>query len=165
MPFQFHALGYGSFAELFGMQEKALRERRAVRQRVTHRPGFPCRVSLIDAEVGEETMLVHYTHQPAASPFHAGHAIYVRRDAVQAEPMVGQVPAMLRTRLLSVRAFGKDDMMLQANVTEGSMLEAALEEMFAMDAVRYLHVHNAREGCYLTRVARVGRLECRRASL
>ena len=68
-------------------------------------PGFPCRVSLCDAEPGETVLLVHYEHQPAASPFRASHAVYVRRGAVQAHPAPGEVPEMLRRRLLSVRAF------------------------------------------------------------
>ena len=61
----------------------------AVRQTATTKPGFPCRVSLEDAEVGEQLILVNYEHQPSASPYRAAHAIFVRKGVEQAKPGVG----------------------------------------------------------------------------
>ena len=38
------------------------------------KPGFPCRVSLVDAEIGESVLLVNYEHLPAASPYRMRYA-------------------------------------------------------------------------------------------
>jgi len=45
-------------------------------------------------------------------------------------------------------------MMVDADVTEGEVLEALLERLFANPKVSYVHVHNARRGCYAARVER-----------
>ena len=68
-------------------------------------PGYPCRVSLQDAKVGESVLLMNYEHQPAATPFRSSHAIYVREWASRAKPLENEIPGFLRKRVLSVRAF------------------------------------------------------------
>lgn len=75
---------------------------------------------------------------------------------IQALPAEGfEVPEMLRTRLLAVRAFDGDGIMLHAAVIAGSSLEEAVWRQLADPAAAYVHVHNAREGCSLARVGRV----------
>jgi hypothetical protein len=131
-----------------------LRARGVVRRTADHSPGFPCRVSLRDAEPGETVLLLNYEHQPADTPYRASHAIYVREGAVEARPGVGEVPDVLRRRLLSVRAFDADGMMVDADVAEGGALEPVIARLFGDPAVAYLHVHNAKPGCYAARVER-----------
>ena len=106
MSFQIHALGPAQFAPLFFQSNDALAkaEAKAVKKIVDANPGYPCRVSLVDAEVGETVLLVNYQHQPAKSPFQAAHAIYVREHAEQAFPLPGTVPELFLKRLISVRA-------------------------------------------------------------
>lgn len=155
MPFQIRALPAEPFAPLFAMSDDELRERGAVRQTVDRTPGFPCRVSLADAEPGEVVVLVHYEHQPARTPYRAGHAIYVREGAAEARPAPGEVPEVLRRRLLSVRAFDAAGMMVGADVVDGRALELVVERLFADARVSYLHLHNAKPGCYAARVDRL----------
>src|SRR5258707_1265957 len=69
---------------------------------------FPCRISMAHAEVGEEILLVNYEHQPAHTPYRATHAIYVRKAATEAFEAIDQVPEVLATRLLAVRAFNAE---------------------------------------------------------
>ena len=154
MSFRVVALPAEPFAPLFALSDAELRLRGAVRRVADRTPGFPCRVSLRDAEPGETVILVHHEHQPADTPYRAGHAIYVREGAVQAHPAVGEVPEMLRRRLLSVRAFDAAGMMTDADVVDGRALEPALHRMLADGAVAYLHLHNARPGCCAARVDR-----------
>ena len=45
--------------------------------------------------------------------------------------------------------------MMAAEVVDGAGLAAAIRARFANDSVRYLHIHNARPGCYNWRVERV----------
>ena len=151
MPFRIQALDPAPFRSLFLLSEPELAARSARRVVATHQPGFPCRVSLADAAPGEELLLVHFEHQSAATPFRASHAIYVRRDAVEAKPGVNEVPAFLRLRTLSVRAFSAEGMMLAAEVVPGADLEQAVPRLLATPEAAYLHLHNAAMGCYLAR--------------
>jgi hypothetical protein len=61
---------------------------------------------------------------------------------------------MLRSRLLSLRAFDEQGMLLTAGVADGKVLEAAIEEMFGNTRVAYIHIHFAKAGCYAARVDR-----------
>lgn len=154
MPFQIHALDYEPFAPLFGMTDAELRERNARRETVAVSPGSPCRVSLADAEVGKTVILVHHEHQPAASPYRAGHAIYVREGIARAEPAPNEVPKVLQTRLISLRAFNDDHMMIDADVLQGDGLADRLHEAFEDQNVAYVHLHNAKPGCFAANVTR-----------
>lgn len=136
------------------MNDEQLRQHGAVRRTVDASPGYPCRVSLMDAAMGESVILVHFEHQPANTPYRASHAIYVREGAKQAQPKAGEIPEVLRRRLLSVRAFDDAGMMLNADVVDGRELEQTIHLMFRDARVSYLHLHNAKPGCYAARVDR-----------
>lgn len=155
MAFQISALGADQFSHLFGQTEDELAQSGVQRMLADDCPGYPCRVSLEDAEVGEPVLLMNYEHQPAASPFRSSHAIFVREWAIQARPGDNEVPEFLRKRLLSVRAFDGRGMMLDADVVDGHDLEPLIERMFANHSADYLHIHNARLGCYAALVLRV----------
>jgi hypothetical protein len=116
----------------------------------------PCRVSLRDAEVGESSILLHYAHHTTAtSPYRAGGPIFVREGVTRTASFVNEVPAQQRTRLLSVRAYDADGIMVDAEVAPGETLEALIARFFARDDVAFLHAHNARRGCYSCRIDRV----------
>jgi hypothetical protein len=154
MSFRVVALSESSFAPLFDMSDEELAARGAVRRIADRAPGFPCRVSLRDAEPGETVVLANFEHLPVASPFRSRYAIYVRRGAVEARPAPGEVPAMLRSRLLSVRAFDDAGMLVDAEVVDGRHIVAAIERLFRDSEASYLHVHFARPGCYAARIER-----------
>jgi hypothetical protein len=155
MSFQITALAPAPFEDLFRLTDDELSERHAVRVTATSKPGFPCRVSLTDAEVGEELLLVNYEHQPAASPFRSTYAIYVRQGVERAEPRVGEVPEQLHSRTLSLRAFDAQNMLVGADLAEGEDVAPALERMLGEDATSYVHIHFAKPGCYAARADRV----------
>jgi hypothetical protein len=116
----------------------------------------PCRVSLRDAEPGEVSILMNYPHHiTPTSPYRATGPIYVREGVREAASVINHVPAQQRIRLLSVRAYDADGIMVDAEVMEGTELEAAIRTMFARDDVAFLHAHNARRGCYSCRIDRV----------
>jgi hypothetical protein len=154
MSFQIHALAAEHFQPLFKMSEQELTGVQAARMVVDTKPGCPCRVSLADAEVGETVILVNYEHQPAESPYRSAHAIFVREHAGQAFPKRGEVPEVLTTRLISVRPFDDRHYMVNADVVEGTDLHQVIPAMFRDPAVAYLHLHNARPGCFAARVTR-----------
>jgi len=154
MGFRISALDVDNFSHLFGLDDEALKQQGVQRRVVDSKPGYPCRVSLQDAEVGETVLLMNYEHQPAPTPYRSSHAIFVREWAEQAVLESNEVPNMLRSRLLSVRAFDNSGMMIDADVIEGEQLESMIERMLASDATAYLHIHNARLGCYAVLVKR-----------
>lgn len=154
MAFQVSALPEREFADLFAMDEGELRQRGATRYVADRKPGFPCRVSLEDASPGETVILTPFVHQPADSPYKASGPVFVRSGAVAAAPAIDEVPELLRSRMLSVRAYDARSSMRDADVVDGRELEAVVERFFADPRVSYLHVHFARPGCYACRIDR-----------
>jgi hypothetical protein len=154
MPFQISGLPRAEFAPLFALTDGELAERQIVRRIVDEFPGFPCRVSLADAEPGERVLLLNYEHLPVASPYRAAHAIYVRENAKDARLARNEVPDVLRRRLLSLRAYDSVGMMRSADVVEGKQIEAVIERMLGDAKVAYIHAHNAKPGCFAARIDR-----------
>ncbi len=152
--FQFQALPFERFAPLFAQSDRELEAIGARRMTADATPGFPCRVSLSDAEVGETVLLIPFRHHDVSSPYCASGPIFVRSDAVTARPAPGEIPAMLRHRLLSIRGYDARAMMIAAEVVKGTEVEEAIRRLFADEKVSYLHVHNAGAGCYNCRVVR-----------
>ncbi len=152
--FQFVALPSEPFAALFGRSDEELRAMGARRMVVNEKPGFPCRVSLADAEIGETVLLVPFTHHDVSSPYRASGPVFVRKGARAANPGVGEIPVMFRHRLLSIRAYNDVAMMVGAEVAMGDELEHVIGQFLEREAVSYLHIHNARPGCYNCSVLR-----------
>ena len=152
--FRIHALPLSTFEPLFALNDEQLAARDIRRVVADGRPAFPCRVSLRDAVEGERLLLLPHEHHAVATPYRASGPIYVREDAEQAMPAVDEVPELLRRRVLSVRAYGTDGMMHAADVVDGIEVESAIARAFAMPDVDYLHLHNAKPGCYVCRVTR-----------
>ncbi len=153
MSFRITGLPAEKFQPLFAMSDAELKRQGALRLKADG-PGYPCRVSLTDAAPGDDLILLHYEHQDADTPFRASHAIYVRPGEQRYES-VAEVPLQLRKRLLSIRAYDQNGMMLEADVADGTAVEPVIARMFGNDKVVYLHLHYARQGCYAARVDRV----------
>ncbi len=117
-------------------------------------PGYPCRLRLRDAAPGERLLLVNYEHQPADNPYRSRHAVFVTIGAEPHYPETNKVPAMLSARLLSVRAFDGDDMMVAGEVVEGKLAGTLFANWLARDDIKYLQVHTATRGCFLAQVVR-----------
>ena len=154
MSFRVSGLDREQFAPLFGLSDAQLSERAIVRRVADRQPGFPCRVSLQDAEPGERLLLLNYEHLAVASPYRARHAIYVRENAKTAKPAMNEIPDVLRNRLLSLRAYDRAGMMVEADVVHGSDVEPVIERILAEENVEFIHVHNAKPGCFAARIDR-----------
>src|SRR6516165_7445823 len=142
--FRISALPVERFAALFNLTDEELARQSACRRIADTKPGYPCRVSLAEAEIGERVLLLPYTHHAVDSPYRASGPIYVRENARQAVPQVGEVPDVVRHRQLAVRAYDADHFMVESEVIEGQELEAQIERFFGERRVAYLHIHNAR---------------------
>jgi hypothetical protein len=153
MSFRITGLPSIEFADLFSLSTEALRARRAVRQVADARLSYPCRVSLTDAELGQEVVLVHYEHQRANTPYRSSHAIYVRQGE-ETYDAVDAVPDQLRRRMLSLRAFDESGMIVGADLVDGRAVEGSIATLLADPRAAYLHAHFAKFGCYAARIAR-----------
>lgn len=154
MTFRIKGLSADPFRHLFGLPNEELARHGVQRVVADKSPGFPDRIELRDADPGESLLLLNFTHQPADNPYRASHAIFVREGAQSAYDGIDEVPAVFRSRLISLRAFDAADMMVNAEVIEGKSLEEGIARLFAVQEVAYLHAHYATRGCYAARIER-----------
>jgi Protein of unknown function (DUF1203) len=152
--FQISALPRRDFEEWIALDDEQLAKRGGRRYVADRKPGFPCRVSLADAEPGEPVILLPYCHQAAASPYRSFGPIFVREAAITTMLPPDTVPELLRSRLLSLRAYDVDHLMTDADVVDGTDLESSIARMFERSKVAYAHIHFARPGCFACRVDR-----------
>lgn len=153
--FQLVALDKNQFEHLFDLDEAELAENGILKMIVDEFPGFPCRVSLADAEIGEEVILLNYEHHNVKSPYKSSGPIFVRKIAQTIKPKVNEIPLMFNHRLLSLRGYDEKSMMIFAEVVKGEILKERLFEILNNQKIEYLHIHNARPGCYNCNVKRV----------
>lgn len=151
MSFRITGLPANQFADIFSLSDDELIARRAVRQKPEG--SVPCRISLTDSQPGEEVVLINHQFQPAETPYHGTFAIYIR-EGEQTYDEIDQVPDQLRRRMLSIKAYDSQGMIITATLTKGDDLEAMIPEFMEDERVAYLHVHFATYGCYAARVDR-----------
>lgn len=152
MNFQISPLSDSEFSHLYGAREDQLSDVGAMRVTADSQPGYPCRVSLRDAEIGETLILLNYSHQNERTPYRGSHAIFVIEGAKQAMVPQNTIPQVLRSRMLSVRGFDAHHHMVAAEICPGSELEPTIHNMASVQGVEYLHLHNAAPGCFAARV-------------
>lgn len=154
MTFRIRGLSPEPFQSLFGLSDAELARQGALRRMVDRKPGYPDRIELRDAEIGESVLLVNYTHLPIETPYRSSYAIYVREGARSRYDRVNEVPEQFRSRVLSLRAFGKDDMLNDADIVEGGAAESLIERLLSNPETAYIHAHYAKYGCFAARIDR-----------
>ncbi|OOQ84161.1 hypothetical protein PEBR_31596 [Penicillium brasilianum] len=127
---------------------------------VTHHNAFPCRNCLQDGLPGEEMLLLHYNpfspspSSGCASPYTVPSPIFIHRNPCPKYQCDGSVPEQQRKRLLAVRAYDADQMMVGFAVVKGEELGQKAEELFEDEGVRFLFVYYAGPGCFAVRIDR-----------
>ena len=156
MSFVIRGLSPEPFRPLSALDDAALVARNIRRVVADADHGFPCRVSLQDARQGETLLLLPHQHHDVAGPYRASGPIFVSEAAlrVPAAAFRDALPPSFPRRLLSLRAYDADGMMRDAEVVEGVEAMPHLHRLLALPGVAYLHVHNARRGCYAAEVRR-----------
>lgn len=153
MKLRYRGLAPTQFRELYDLPDEVLADRNIRRMVVDEKPGFPCRVTLDDAEVGESVLLLPYEHHAAASPYRASGPIFVREGNHTPFDRL-EPPPVFAGRALSARAYDGDGLMVDADIAEGQNMVPLLERLFARTDTDYVHVHYARRGCFACRVER-----------
>ena len=154
MTFRVSALQAEQFLKFSQMTNFELEQHGGQRLTVDAKPGFPCRVSLKDAEIGETVLLLNFFHHDHNTPYRASHAIFVRENACQAKPFTNIIPDVIKSRLISVRGFNAAHDMVTADVVGGNGLCGVINNFFDDGDIAYIHLHNAKQGCYAARVDR-----------
>ena len=156
MTYRITGLTPEAFTRFFAASAEELEANGARRVIADAKPGFPCRVTLQDAEPGEELILLHHVSHDVETPYRSAYAIYVRRDAAEAADYVDAVPPVFEGRPLALRGFGKDGMLKAAMLALPGEADARIRDMMGLEAISYIDVHNAAHGCFAARVRRHG---------
>lgn len=154
MSFRITGLDPRQFRHVVGASDAALAALGARRYTADSEDTYPCRISLADAKVGDTLILLNYEHLAGPSPYGGSGAIFINESAAEAAEWIDAVPPKMVRRLLSIRAYDAAAMMIDADVVEGTAARETILRMFENEAVAFLHVHNARRGCFAGRVER-----------
>jgi len=154
MSFRISGLSPEPFRHLYGLSDVELAEYGVVRRVADSNPGYPDRIEMRDAEIGETLLLMNHFCQPAQTPYRASHAIFIREGADRAYAEIDAVPDVMRRRVLSLRAYDEAGLMLDADLVDGANAERLIKRLLAMQDVAYIHAHNAKPGCYSGRIDR-----------
>lgn len=153
MTYRIQGLDPTPFRPLFGLSDEELAERGVVRMTVNG-GGFPCRVSLTDRAIGERVLLLNHLSHDVANPYRATHAIFVTEGEEGSGEYVDEVPPVFKTRVLSLRGFDKDGMMVDAMLTQPGEADEGIRNLFANSAIETIHAHNAARGCFSAKIER-----------
>ncbi len=154
MTYRISGLAPARFAPLFGASDAALAEAGAVRVRADAKPGYPCRVTLEDAEPGETLLLLNHEDHAVATPYRSAYAIYVREGAAEAAVIEDDLPPVFNGRPIALRAFDAAGMLRGAALALAGDADAQIRALFDRPEVAYIHAHNAAHGCFAARIER-----------
>lgn len=154
MSFVIDGLDPDAFASLFGLDDAALAARGVVRMVADSQPGYPCRVTLEDATPGTAMLLLNHESRPQPGPYRTAHAIFVTEGAAAPARYVDTVPPVFASRVLSLRGFDAQGMMIDALLTQPGEAEVGLRELFDRPSIVEVDVHNAVRGCFAARARR-----------
>src|SRR4030095_6902298 len=153
MTYAIKGLDPAPFAPLFDLDDTQLEANGMTRMTVVD-DGFPCRVSLRDADLGDTVLLLNHVSHDGSNPYRASHAIFVSRSASEPGEYVDAVPPALERRILSLRAFDANGMMVDAALAQPGEADAAIRRLLANPAVTHVDAHNATRGCFAAKVER-----------
>ena len=141
------------FSPLFSMSDTELANRNALRVTANSHPGYPCRISLEDASVGETVILLHHVSHNAATPYRSAYAIYVR-DIAEAAVYRDSLPPVMQGQSLGLRGFDSEGMLRAARLAGPDGADGEIRTLFGDPAIAYIHAHNAAHGCFVAQVDR-----------
>lgn len=154
MSYVITGLSPDPFLPLFGQSDAALAEQGVVRVRADAKPGYPCRITLEDAEPGEALLLLNYTDHAVATPYRNAYAIYVREAALVPKRFKDALPPVFANRPIALRGYDANGMLRGATLALTGDGAARIAELFARPEIAYIHAHNAAHGCFAARIDR-----------
>jgi hypothetical protein len=154
MTYRIEGLHPEAYAGLLDLDEEGLAHRLARRVRADSKPGFPCRVTLEDAEPGETLILFNHVSHDVATPFRSAYAIYVRQTATAPACYVDEPPPVFSGRALGLRGFDPEGMLRGALLALPGEADRKIRTLFERPEIETIHAHNAAAGCFAARIVR-----------
>lgn len=154
MTYLVRGLDPAPYEPLFDLPDEELAEKGVVRMAVSSKPNFPCRVSLTDCDIGESVLLLNHVSHDVANPYRASHAIFVREGARNQALYRDEVPPVFAPRILSLRGFDADGMMVEAALSPAGEADAGIRKLLANPEIATIHAHNAIRGCFAAKIER-----------
>ena len=154
MTYRIQGLEPGQFARFFASDEAALARSLTHRVIAGEEGRYPCRVSLRDADPGDELVLTHFTNHAVDTPYRNAYAIYVRKDAGEAADYVDEMPPILRDRPIALRGYAAGGCLHTASLALQDDVDRAVRALLDDGAVAYVDAHNAMHGCFAARIER-----------
>jgi hypothetical protein len=117
---------------------------------------YPCRHCLNEVPKDKGVLLVSYQPLERRTPFAGRGPIFLCADECEAFTRHDEVPEIVASRRINLRAYDKSGKMLyrHSRLAEGAEAGMHLEEMLADAEVSEVHVHTALHGCYLCKFVR-----------
>jgi Protein of unknown function (DUF1203) len=153
MAFRIEGLDPAPFAPFFALDDEQLAERGMLAVAADD-DNYPCRISLKSAARGERLLLLNHEHQPAQTPYRSAHAIYVAEGSTERGAYFDDIPPIMLSRVLSIRAFDSQGIMVDADLVDGRDAASLIARLFSDRPAAYLHVHFAKRGCFAGLVER-----------
>jgi hypothetical protein len=154
MTYRIQGLRREEFSAVLGQTEDGLARRGARRVIADSKPGFPCRVTLEDAEPGESLILFNHVSHDVPTPFRSAYAVYVREVAGEPACYVDEPPPVFAGRALGLRGFDSEGMLSGALLALPGEADEKIRELFRRAEIATIHAHNAAAGCFAARIVR-----------
>jgi hypothetical protein len=125
-------------------------------ERFAGRETYPCRHCLCEASGMGGMLLLSYRTPKPQSVYGHGTAIFLCAGDCVRFDRSDEIPAIVRNRHVSFRAFRSDGAMLyHANeLVDGADHDAAIRRIFDRDEVAFVNAHTAKAGCMLCHIER-----------
>lgn len=154
MAYRIDGLRPEDLSDLLGPAEPELAGRGARRVIADSKPGYPCRVTLEDAEPGETLILFNHVSHDVPTPFRSAYAIYVRECAVSPACYVDEPPPVFEGRALGLRGFDSEGMLRGAVLALPGEADSKIRALFERPEIETIHAHNAAAGCFAAKIVR-----------
>lgn len=154
MTYRIRGLERGQFDRFFAMGEEELIVHNARRVEAEADRGYPCRVSLRDADAGESLLLVHHVNHDVATPYRNAFAIYVREGSAETAEYVDTCPPVFDGRPIALRCYDAAGDLRNAGLAAPGEADAAIRRLLEEPDTAYIDAHNAAYGCFAARIER-----------
>lgn len=115
---------------------------------------YPCRRCLHDGAPGEEMTLLSYDPFRGDSPYRKASPIFVHKRGCELY-RGAEMPEQQKRRPMTLQGYDASHMMVNSGSAEGGAeVERVCMEMLGDERVDYLHLHNAKSGCFSVGVER-----------
>jgi hypothetical protein len=154
MAYRIEGLAREAYDGLLGLDDETLAERGARSVVADSKPGFPCRVTLEDAEPGERLILFNHVSHDVPTPFRSAYAIYVRESADAPACYIDETPPVFESRALGLRGFDSEGMLRGALLALPGEADSKIRALFDRPEIESIHAHNAAAGCFAAKIVR-----------